>query len=352
MKNAGADHVQREDAGLAGSSSALFQHGLDALEDGFSLWDANLNLIFCNKRFVTLTLPAGAGRPAAGSTFESLVSMALASPVYDMPEGESVSEFAERVVRWVKSPSDPIEIKRPDGRALVLTAAAVNEGGRVVIARDATGQQNAEAQARAMLHEAIDSVSFDVALVDDDNRLVFANRKFREIGDPKGNVLTSGHTMRAIHGDAVDTGLFPLPPGMDKEDLLDLLDDLIHKSARGFPVPNNHGSDILGSIYETTLGGRLLTLEDLSEQRRIERRLAAAMEHLPVGIAIEDGNGRIVHCNDMFTNLHGRPAGELLSRSFEERMSLIHGAIAEVDGKPLAGTAPAARAPSGRVAHA
>ncbi|WP_424976681.1 PAS-domain containing protein [Dinoroseobacter sp. S124A] len=223
------------------------------------------------------------------------------------------------------------ELPLPEQGELTLKLHARADGGATLVLAATPAPSVETRDARALFADAIDNVNFGVALIDEAQRLVFANKKFRAHGDPRDELLIAGRSMRQIHRDAIRTGLFPLPEGMAEEHLLDAMDQLIDTNARDFPVPNNHGSALLGNVYDTELGGRVLTMQDVTEDRQAEQLIVGAMSRLPVGVAIEDASGQFTHCNEAFAAPYGLSAADLIAMPPEARMAYLSPQLVSVD---------------------
>lgn len=316
-------------------ANARLRSAVEALDEGLVLYDEEKRLVLANSRYADMLGPHK-GLLVPGTPMSEIIGKAVASGQIDIvrgPEGgiESIFRTLE------EKGSCKVEIKVADGTQRIITLGRLIDGGIVATVLDITDQRTTEVRARAMLNDAIEAVDFGIALVDDDERLVFANRKFRNIGDPNDVLFTPGRLMREIHSDAIDKGLFPLAPHTSGNDLLDELDHMIRVGAKGFQVPNNHGSEIVGSIYETALQGRLLTLEDVTGQRRAERLFTDAVARLPVGVAIEGSSGQFTHCNEAFAAPFHLSPEELLDLTGEERIAVLAPQIATVGGKSVEG---------------
>lgn len=321
-------------------ANARLRDAVEALEEGFVLYDEEHRFVLSNNRYAEMLGPHRKNLKP-GTHMADIIGPAIAGGYISIVHGPE-GGMDGLIATLVEQRTLKVEIKVADGTQREITLGKLDDGGIVATVLDVTDQRTAEAWAREMLSDAIEAVDFGVALVDDSERLVFANQKFREIGDPNNNILVAGQKMRDIHNVAVDTGLFPTMPGMPKTALLDHLDAQIRDSAKGFLVPNNHNSQIVGNIYETSFGGRLLTVNDVTEQRRTERLFADAVARLPVGVAIERADGRFSHCNDAFAGPFQRSAAELLELSPEERVDILAPKMATVNGKPTNGRAVAA----------
>ena len=314
-------------------ANTRLRDAVEALDEGFVLYDKDKRLVFANSRYAEMLGPHSC-LLVPGMPMQVIVGEAVGSGQISIINGPE-SGIVEILQTLEETGNFKVEIKVADGTQREITLARLKDGGIVATALDITEQRTTQARARQLLNDAIEGVDFGIALVDDDERLVFANRKFRQLGDPNGNLLTAGRTMREIHAEAIRTGLFPLPPGTTQEAMLDEMDQAIRETAKDFHIPNNHGSSLVGNVYETALQGRLLTIEDMTEQVRAERLFTDAVARLPVGVAIEGPDGQFTHCNDAFAGPFNLTAKEILEYSDVERIALLAPQIATIKGKPV-----------------
>lgn len=305
---------------------------IEHLEHGFALFDPKGAEVLANARFSDAycrSAPAGVGRPTLAERLRQAFGRAegdvlMATVKTARAEGQT-GLLAERRTDRLSAHVHGIKVfSNTDGSVSVIQQALALEPPQSRSARELFG-------------DAVDNVNFGVALIDEHHRLVFANKKFRANCDPNDELLVAGHTMRQVHADAVRTGLFPVPPGWSTEQLLDLLDHLIDTNARDFPVPNNHGSALVGNVYGTEFGGRILTIQDLTQDRQAEKLMVNAMSRLPVGVAIEDAEGNFTHCNTAFAAPYGLTPDELIAMPGEERMAYLGPQLASIDNSRPAG---------------
>lgn len=326
-KVAPPEHGERDRA------NAQLRDAVEALDEGIVLYDQDQRLVFANSRYAEMLGPHSC-LLVPGVPMQVIVGEAVASGQISITRGPDGGIAG--ILRTLEGRGNlKIEVEVSDGTQREITLARLRDGGIVATAHDITEQRTSQARARQLLNDAIEGVDFGIALVGDDDRLVFANRKFRQLGDPNGNLLTAGKTMREIHAEAIRTGLFPLPPGAAPDALLDDLDQLIREAAKGFQIPNNHGSSLVGNVYETALQGRLFTIEDVTEQARAERLFTDAVARLPVGVAIEGPEGQFTHCNDAFAGPFNLTSKEILEYSDVERIALLAPQIATIKGIPV-----------------
>ncbi|WP_269585991.1 PAS-domain containing protein [Roseibium sp. Sym1] len=330
--------LQQGDSGAVGADDdrtrrKLLEEAVDGLREGFVLYDQDRKLIFANSRYADMLGPHR-HLLVPGTPMLDIIGAAVGSghiTIVRGPEG-GLSDLLDALEA---AGTLKVEIRVADGTQREITLARLAEGGIVATVLDITEQRTAQARARDLLHGAIEAVDFGIALVDDDERLVFANAKFREIGDPNGNLLEAGRTMREIHAGAISTGQFPLPAWTPSREVLDELDRMIRQAAKGFSVPNNQGREIVGNVYETALQGRILTIEDVTDQLRAERLFTDAVARLPVGVAIEGADGRFTHCNDAFAAPFHMTAETILNLSDAERIEVLSPQVATIAGRDV-----------------
>ncbi|MEM0921527.1 MAG: PAS-domain containing protein [Pseudomonadota bacterium] len=298
---------------------------LDCLDHGFALFDPAGRRRTANAQFHAV-LPEGTASDTLSGTLGALLGTVQADRlIATLAAATAAGETGLIAERPLADPRD-----------LVLRLYAQSDGGATLLAPPIPDLSQDERDARALFADAIDNVNFGVALIDEGQRLVFANKKFRAHGDPKDELLIAGRSMRQIHRDAIRTGLFPLPEGCPEEHLLDAMDQLIDTNAQDFPVPNNHGSALVGNVYNTALGGRVLTMQDMTQDRQAEQLIVGAMSRLPVGVAIEDASGQFTHCNDAFAAPYGLTAADLIAMPAEARMAYLTPQLVSVDNDPRA----------------
>ncbi|WP_121066641.1 PAS-domain containing protein [Chachezhania antarctica] len=302
------------------------------LEEGFVLFDRDWNLLLANPRCAGVFAPHD-HLLEPGTALRDVVAKAV-----------EIGHF--RIVRGADGGSDLLaplhrfrpltfEVALPDRSRKTIKLTPLETGGIAGSITDVTDQRTAEARARDVLDDAIEAVDFGVALIDDDERIIFANRKFRATAAPDTHVMAPGVAIREIYGQAITSGILSPPQGATAARMLDEFDGWIRGAGKGFAIPNTLGREIVGNVYETSLGGRLLTLEDVTDQRRAERLFTDAVARLPVGVAIEGPQWQFSHCNDAFAAPFGLTADQMLKLTDEERFNVLAPQIASISGKDV-----------------
>ncbi len=256
----------------------------------------------------------------------------LALAVQDIrPAGEDPARLAG-IIRTLdetgRFENSPEPHRRKDGTIIPceLNVRRVIVGGRrysVSILRDLTEHLKAEEFFRVLFQKASDAVYL---VEGSELRIVEANEAVcRMLGYTRDEMLAlrvpdlvppdKRHLIRGVRESV--TGL----QGFRRDRRLLLRKD-------GTTVPTDH------SIAGIQIGGKpyyLASSRDLTEQECAARELEEAkafLEHVQQGasdgIAILDENGVYVSVNPRLLEMHGRPAGDFVGRSFRERTAPEH----------------------------
>jgi signal transduction histidine kinase len=138
-------------ASRTGRTEALMTAGLNLIQQALSIYDSDLRLAACNRRFQEMfDLPDRLVTPGAGfeDTIRFLVERGEYGPVED-------AEEAVRARVEVARQFQPhyMERTRPDGRTISVEGAPLPEGGWVTVYTDITPTRQHEAMLRARSEE-------------------------------------------------------------------------------------------------------------------------------------------------------------------------------------------------------
>ena len=308
-------------------------NAVDVLDEGLLLFDPDQKLILANRPCTKLFAPHD-HLLSPGTPLRDVFAKAVELGHFRIargPEGGApgLSEALQR------REALELQVAVADGSRMAIKLTPLADGGIAGTVTDITDQKSAEARARALLDEAIEAVDFGVALIGEDERIIFANRKFRALATSGDDVLSPGAPIRDLYERAIDTGVIFSPEGKTVGRMLDEFDSWIRGASKGFSIPGTLGRELVGNVYETSLGGRLLTLEDVTEQRRAERLFTEAVACLPVGVAIEGPQGQFSHCNNAFAAPFGLTAEQILDLSDAERFTVLAPQIVRISDRDV-----------------
>ena len=191
-------------------------------------------------------------------------------------------------------------------------AAAIPEGGSELKRRE---EELAEKEAQLRL--ALDNMPGGIMLVDRDLNSVLINPQYSELHDYPDGLLKVGGSMLDELRYQVDRGDFG--PG-DKDDLIE---ELVANYQRGEAVSYERafagsGRTLQFNVAPTPEGGYVSIITDITERKRAEAELAEkeaqlrlALDNMPGGIRLVDGNKNYVFFNSRYCEMYDFPEGLL-----------------------------------------
>ncbi|PWS37449.1 hypothetical protein DFH01_11485 [Falsiroseomonas bella] len=175
---------------------AVLDNAIEAMPDGFVMWDAEDRLVTCNSRYREL-YAASAEFLVPGMPFVEVLRGGALRGQYPQC-GPDVEAFVRELMAWRRADSPALERLLPDGRWLLVSERPTPDGGHVGIRTDITPikramadlatatmraeEASAEAQIQgARFHAALDNMSQGLCMVGADARVIVCNRRFAEI---------------------------------------------------------------------------------------------------------------------------------------------------------------------------
>lgn len=249
---------------------------IDAISDGFALYDADDRLVLFNDRFVDHShRMADVIKP--GVYFEDLIRTAVERGLMKVPAGISTEDWiAERIAHHRNPQGKAFERHLEDGRWLLVHEQRTVTGGTVGIGTDITAIKHAERQ----LYDAIESISDGFVLYDKDERLVLSNSKYRELYKEITDHLKPGATFSEILKASIQRDTIDL----DQQFLDDWLQERIEQFRKGSGSTETrlaNGRWVRNTERRTSDGGVVGIRTDittLKEQQEALRRNIADLE--------------------------------------------------------------------------
>lgn len=309
----------------AAQSRERLEAAVEALPDGFALYDADDRLVVCNQRYREIYGPsAPAIRP--GTRFEDILRYGLAHGQYPAAEGQELTWLEERLYRH-RHADQPILQELPGNRWLRIEERPTRLGGVAGVRVDVTelvqqGQQLKQlnqrlAESRAQLNAVIGTAMVAIVTLDERGEVLSANPATTTIfGWPEAELI--GRDIGVLVPRAAD----------DEPDLLSMI-GLRSGSPRAAPQDirarrrDGQGVTVQLALSRLEIPGpaRYVALfTDLSEREAYAQALRdanAQLAHLSetdalTGIANRRRLDRALHEEWQRSGRHGQPVGLLI----------------------------------------
>lgn len=182
----------REAAESAARAHATLEAAVDALHDGFVLYDRDDRLVICNARYRAI-YPHSAPAMVPGARFEDILRYGLERGEYSDAVGREEEWLAERLATHAL-PESETEQELSSGRWLRVYEKATPDGGRVGLRIDITELKLAEKRALADRSEAMEASGDAISITDAEGRFLYVNRAFlRLYGFSEANEIVGRH---------------------------------------------------------------------------------------------------------------------------------------------------------------
>jgi len=261
---------------------------VEALPDGFVLYDADDRLVLCNQRYLEI-YPESAPAIVPGATFEEILRYGLARGQYPPAVGREEEWLAERLSAH-RAANNAVEQKISGGRWLRIFEQATPDGGRVGLRIDITEQVAAReraVRAEQRLRDAINALPIGFWLLDADDRLVMLNDCYRQMYALSAPALVEGATYEEILRYGLAHGQYPDALGREDDWLEEFLD---HRRHDGYEtVVTLAGNRRIRSFNtRTSDGGSVGFRVDVSEQVEKQEALELANAKLQAALSERD----------------------------------------------------------------
>jgi signal transduction histidine kinase len=302
----------------AKTKSNLLQMTQDYMAQGICVMDENLRITNFNRRWAELfDLPPEIARPGM-SMRDALRYRALRG---DFGPGDIEDMVQARLGRL--SAGAPLRIERPirsTGRVVSIEYTPVPHGGFIATYTDVTERWKAEREleSKSQLLEAMfESINQGIAVYDADFRLVSRNRQYGEMLGFENEFPTP----RASYDDVIRRlsaeGSFGSRSAEDVVSEFRKTIESIPQSTLEHTTPDGRTMIVYRSRMPN--GGFVITLTDVTKMRKAERDAAEkthllelALANMGQGIAIHDGELRLVAFNEKYLALRGDLPADLI----------------------------------------
>jgi PAS domain S-box-containing protein len=309
-----ADAALRHSEERARGQAALLQDAVDALADGFVLYDADDHFVMCNQRFREIR----AANPLSfepSATFEEVLREAIRIGELPVPE-DQIEAFIERRLALHRDPGGAPIITRAGSRWLRVSERRTRDGGTVGIHADITELKEVQAAveaARARMADWAEASNDWFWEADAAGRITYLSDGFEKgtgvptasrIGAPRLD-LTRDHDPDNPHWESHLKAEAERLPFRDFVMAVRFEDRTRHLNVSGKPVFDAEGRFLgyRGTTRDVT--------DRIEAERALERQMqvfSTLIEHLPIGVSLVDADLRIMAYNRRYPELLGAPA--------------------------------------------
>jgi two-component system sensor histidine kinase/response regulator len=298
-------------------AEANLRDGIESLNDGFILFDADDRIVICNSSY-----RAGykhlADQVVEGLHYSDLMHLLM--------QADPIDEFKGREQEWVDSEvarhrtgGVPLEFMTETGEYFRISKRETSNGGIVAVRSDISALKKAEIR----LLQAIESMRDGFSLFDADGVLILANSAFKSYYGDRSADVYEGMALADLCRVAVEVGVGGAV-GVDPEVWVQ------ERLARHGTTNSDRehvfvdGRTFVISERVTAEGGTVVVFADTTEVKKAERRLRDAVENLTDGFVFFDENDRLAVFNTSWSEGFGPLADKVkVGMTYEESIRLL-----------------------------
>src|SRR5450756_1964499 len=163
-------------------NNIILIEAIEAISEGFSLYDAEDKLIVCNSRYKEL-FASHVDALVPGTSFETILRTATERGLINDAEGRRDAWIEERLAHH-HAPSETHVQRRSDGRWIHVSERKLASGGVVAIYADITEQivaKNVIEKQKVHLDAALENISHGICMFDATQRLIVCNKRYADL---------------------------------------------------------------------------------------------------------------------------------------------------------------------------
>ncbi len=199
---------------MAEAARIRMSHALEAMADGFALFDADDRLQIYNRQYVDLN-PHIADIIAPGKKFEDMLRMGMSRSGYETG-GEDVEHYINWRVKLHQNPGEAHDLLMSDGRWVRIHEKRTADGSIVGIRSDITELKKRESELLATSNElrrsnmhfntALNNMVQGLCMFDANQTLIVANDRYLQLYGFSPDVVKPGITLPEIMEYSVSIG--------------------------------------------------------------------------------------------------------------------------------------------------
>lgn len=304
----------------AAAAHTRLNQAIEALQDGFVLFDKDNRLVMCNSRYREINAEiTDIIRP--GVPLTEIIRISSERGVY-LADGPDAAEQANHLIRTTEDQEFSGELHYRNGRIIGVRATRMADGSHVGLRSDITAIRRAEKR----LNDTIRGARVGTWELDLNTRAKEVNRYWRDtLGFDAGTGLMVSHAewMGLIHPDD-DRRTKELLGAINRGETDSLEAEIRLRHRKG------HWVHLLtrGQVIRRDASGRPVNMSgvdiDISERRRAEERLSTILDASAVGTwQLDAATGEVV-IDDQYAAMLGYTREELTPMTLEKFESMVN----------------------------
>jgi len=302
-----------------------FDTALANMSQGLCMFDGEQRLIVCNERYASMYgLSPEITKP--GTTLRQILDDRIAKGFY----GEAgPDEYTKERIAWVTNRNRSAKVQElNDGRYIQITHEPMSDGGWLDTHEDVTELKQADGALRerekayGRIVAALEQSSDMIVLFDSEDRIVFANRAWRQLNSAVEWATEPGITFEQHLRALTDGGLVPKAIGHEEKWIAERLER--HRNPKG-PFEVSRQDDKWTLVNEKVLedGSMISVISDITERKlavealqKSEEMFLKAFHANPIPFAISNPTtGAIYDANEAWLTTLGYTREEAISNS-------------------------------------
>ena len=265
----------------------MLQDAIDAMPDGFALYDSNDQLVVFNESFARYFDNDGSVI-RTGRTFFEIIHDMVESGTVIVPDRDKQAWLARRLAVH-RNPGEPEERALSNGLWFRIKEQRTSDGGTVAIISDITDMKESEARlaslyemaekSRSMLDEAVEAINEGFIYYDADDVLVAANSRHKDMFPHLVDVLVPGTRRADVLGKRFRLGHEPKAIGRE-EDYLHAELTRRRRPRETFERQNEDGRWLRVTEVRTPSGGLVGIRTDITRMKEKESELTNTVTDL------------------------------------------------------------------------
>lgn len=268
---------QNQLALVAKAARTRLSHALEAMDDGFVLFDENDRLVLYNRQYVDLN-PGIADVVAPGRTFEELMDYNITQGTFEIGDIDA-ERYREWRIERHRNPSGSHDMHLMDGRWVRVRECRTNDGGTVAMLSDITEHKRNENEMLSISDElrrrnmmfdtALNNMSQGLCMFDPKQRLIVCNTRYLDLYGFSPEVVKPGILLPEIMEYSISIGNY------SREDAAKALeerpDQAKTKTQNTIKQYLRDGRVIAVLHQPMPDGGSIATYQDITELEQHER---------------------------------------------------------------------------------